>query len=215
MSDKKEIRSIDLRASADEGSRVIEGYALVFNRNSELIYGEFIERISSEALNGVLEKSDVFALLDHNKARGVLARSKKMEQGASLTLTVDKTGLNYRFEAPRTALGDEALESIRRSDITGSSFAFSVKNDNWEKQADGTYIRTILEFDEIYDVSPVYSPAYADTNVALRKLGEIGEEEKRALQQAKEEEERKEGEAKKAKDKEELNQYFKNLKNRY
>ena len=55
--------------------RTVEGYALVFNSESKDL-GGFTEVIEPSALNGVLERSDVFCLLDHNKDRGVLGRSR-------------------------------------------------------------------------------------------------------------------------------------------
>ncbi len=47
------------------------------------------------------------------------------------------------------------------------SFAFRVGEDRWD-DVDGTRHRTILSFDEIFDVSAVTYPAYPDTDVALR-----------------------------------------------
>ena len=69
---------------------------------------------------------------------------------------MDDTGLKYRFDAPNTALGDELLEGIMRGDISTSSFAFTIESDNWTKKEDGSYLRTITKFKELYDVSPVY-----------------------------------------------------------
>ena len=90
--------------------------------------------------------------------------------------------MKYRFEAPKTALGDELLEYLRRNDITSSSFAFTVSEDIWEKQTDGTYIRTITKFDKLFDVSPVFEPAYAATSVCKR-FNEIKEEEQRLAEE--------------------------------
>lgn len=169
MNDKREIRGVQMRASVNEESRKVEGYALVFDKESNLIYGDFVEKIARSALDGVLEKSDVLCLMNHDQRRGVLARYKGESMG-SLSLTIDETGLKYSFDAPKTALGDELIESLKRGDISESSFAFSVEKDTWEKRQDGTYVRTILQFGKIYDVSPVYYPAYEDTNVALRSI---------------------------------------------
>jgi hypothetical protein len=44
-----------------------------------------------------------------------------------------------------------------------------VGEDEWET-VDGVDCRTILSFDEIFDVSPVTYPAYPDTDVSLREL---------------------------------------------
>lgn len=112
-------------------SRKVEGYAVVFQSESNDL-GGFKEVIDSRALDGIIEKSDVLCLLNHNEDKGVLARSNKGT--GSLTLEVDEKGLKYSFEAPNTALGDEVLEGIRRGDISASSFAFTVESDQWEKK---------------------------------------------------------------------------------
>lgn len=150
--------------------RTVEGYALVFNSESKDL-GGFTEVIEPSALNGVLERSDIFCLLDHSKNRGVLARSKY--GSGSLSLQVDDKGLKYRFKAPKTALGDELLEALERRDITSSSFAFQIKDDKWEKRSGGKYVRTITAFDQLFDVSPVYQPAYESTTVDKRGLEAI------------------------------------------
>ena len=150
----------------------------------------------------VLEKSDVLCLMNHDEQRGVLARYRMGE--GSLSLTVDDKGLKYSFEAPKTALGDELIESLKRGDISQSSFAFSIEKDNWEETEPGKYVRTIVKFRRIYDVSPVYYPAYEDTSVALRRREGLIEK-KNQEAKAKAEEERKR----------ELNEYYNNLKNRF
>ena len=68
-------------------------------------------------------------------------------------------------------------QGIRRGDISTSSFAFKVAEDKWEKRSDGSYLRRITKFSELYDVSPVYKEAYPDTSVALRKMKEIDSDE--------------------------------------
>ncbi|MBD5252319.1 MAG: HK97 family phage prohead protease [Bacteroides sp.] len=161
-------------------SRLVTGYAIVFNSDSNDL-GGFTERINPDALTGVVEKSDVLCLLNHNEDRGVLARSNKGE--GSLTLEIDEIGLKYSFEAPNTALGDELLEGLRRGDITTSSFAFTVEKDSWSKNEDGSYLRTINSISELFDVSPVYRAAYDATSVKVdsRGLDEIKAKEQEEL----------------------------------
>ena len=48
------------------------------------------------------------------------------------------------------------------------SFAFRVGDESWET-VDGANIRTILSFDEVFDVSPVTYPAYPATDVSIRE----------------------------------------------
>lgn len=160
---KKEIRNITAEVTVDEESRKVEGYALLFNVPSDGL--DIEEIIEPRALDGVIEKSNVFALLNHDERRGILARSKKGE--GTLSLTVDGKGLRYRFDAPRTALGDELLEYLKRGEVTESSFAFTVAEDVWEKKGE-TWKRTIKKIDELYDVSPVYDAAYSKTTVYMR-----------------------------------------------
>lgn len=178
---KKEIRNytaqVLLRNDAPEESRTVEGYALLFDVPSDGL--SFEERIDRGALRGVIERSDVFALLNHSTSRGVLARCR---QGAgSLALEIDEKGLKYRFDAPRTALGDELLENIRRGEVCESSFCFTVKSDTWTKREDETWERVIHEIDELFDVSPVYNGAYSATSVYMRGK-ELAEEAMRAPQ---------------------------------
>ena len=152
---------------AEEGnSRHVVGYASVFNSPSADM--GFREIIMPGAFDGVIMASDVFALMNHDMSRGVLGRSNKGK--GSLTLGIDDTGLKYELDAPNTALGDELVEGIHRGDITASSFAFTVKEERWEKQADESYIRYIDKIDRLYDVSPVYQPAYEATTCDLRGL---------------------------------------------
>ena len=164
MDEKREIRNIASQVIADEEKRTVEGYALLFGVSSDgLSFEEVIER---GALDGVIEKSDVFALMNHSQSRGILARCN--QGNGSLSLSVDSKGLKYRFEAPKTALGDELLENIRRGEINESSFSFDVEKDTWEKKSDGTWKRTVSKVGNLYDISPVYNAAYSKTSVYMR-----------------------------------------------
>ena len=154
----------EVRSEGD--SRRVVGYASVFDSPSEDM--GYREVIKQGAFDGVILVSDVFALLNHDMSRGVLARSNN--GNGSLTLSIDENGLKYEFDAPHTALGDELLEGIKRGDIGASSFAFTVAEERWEKQADNTYIRYVEKIEKLYDVSPVYQPAYEATSCDLRGL---------------------------------------------
>lgn len=130
--------------------------------------------ILPEAIEGVIDRSDVLALMNHDLSRGVLARCTNGK--GSMSLHPNEKGVRYSFNAPKYNLGDELLEGVERGDIRASSFAFTVPQggDHWEKRED-SWERTIKQFDKIYDMSPVYSPAYTDTTVAKRSLDAIKE----------------------------------------
>lgn len=168
--DNLEVRSFNIELRGEGESRHIEGYGSVFNERS-LDLGGFVEMIAPGAFDGVIDRSDVKAYLDHNPQRGILARSKNGE--GSLHLEIDERGLKYSFDAPHTALGDEVVEGLKRGDYTQSSFAFTVQDQTWTKEEDGTYLRTITKIGGLYDVSIVGNPAYEGTSVALRSLDEF------------------------------------------
>lgn len=165
--DNLEIRSFNIELRDEPESRHIEGYGSVFNERS-LDLGGFVEMIAPGAFDGVIERSDVKCYLDHNPEKGILARSRNGK--GSLSLVVDEKGLKYSFDAPKTNLGDEVVEGIKRGDYSQSSFAFTVDDEIWTKEEDGSYLRTITKIGGLYDVSIVANPAYEGTSVALRSL---------------------------------------------
>ena len=149
-------------------SRIVEGYALLFNVRSQYI--GWYEIISPEAISQeTINNSDVFALFNHDRNK-VLARSEYGK--GTLKLEIDEKGLKYSFEAPKTALGDELLEYLSRGDIHQSSFAFSIdfNNDDMVQKEfrNGDVYYTIKNIPILHDVSPVWTPAYAETYVGKR-----------------------------------------------
>ena len=180
----REIRSLEGEIKMVGDDRIVEGYAVVFNSRSNELWdfgdGTFVEVIERGAITPELvASSDVKALLYHNRER-VLGRSNKGE--GSLTLELDDHGLKYRFTAPNTADGDTAVELVKRGDISGSSFAFTVATggSRVEEQADGTILRTITKISGLYDITLTPDPAYSDTSVAVREMQASQEPEPRA-----------------------------------
>lgn len=170
-----EIRAIRSTPVVNQDSRTVEGYAVVFNSQSEDL--GFYETINPAAITEeVLMRSDVFCLFNHDQDK-VLARSKYGT--GSLQLQLDEQGLKYTFTAPNTDLGDELLEYLRRGDIDSSSFAFTVSTDEgselWTTGTDGRQYREILKIDELHDVSPVWNPAYSSTSVSQRTLDKLNQ----------------------------------------
>lgn len=170
-----EVRAIRSTPVVNPDSRTVEGYAVVFNSQSEDL--GFYETINPSAITEeVLKRSDVFCLFNHDLDK-VLARSKYGT--GSLQLQLDEQGLKYTFTAPNTDLGDEILEYLRRGDIDSSSFAFTVSTDEgsevWTTGTDGRQYREILKIDSLHDVSPVWTPAYSSTSVSQRTLDKLNQ----------------------------------------
>jgi len=174
MAKNQEIRNISNQIQrSNPESRMVEGLAVVFDSESRDM--GFIETISKDAITEqTIKNSDIFATLDHEKSRGILARSRYGE--GTLKLELREDGLHYSFEAPNTQLGDELLEYLTRGEITTSSFAFVVDKENgdeWFRGEDGHLRRNIKKIYRLYDVSPVFEPAYLETDCAKRKFDEI------------------------------------------
>lgn len=166
--DKIQYRSFSGSAQVNgEKPRVIEGYAVRFNEESQnLGFTEVIDRgaITQE----VIDNSDIYCLSNHDPNK-VLARSRYGK--GSLQLELREDGLFYSFEAPETEIGRECLEHIKRGEMFSSSFAFIVSmedgSEKWEKM-DGVIKRTIYKIDRLFDVSCVYEPAYLTTTCDAR-----------------------------------------------
>lgn len=170
-----EVRAIRSTPVVNPDSRTVEGYAVVFNSQSEDL--GFYETINPAAITeDVLMRSDVFCLFNHDQDK-VLARSKYGT--GSLQLQLDEQGLKYTFQAPNTDIGNSLLEYLRRGDIDSSSFAFTVSTDEgsevWTTGTDGRQYREILKIDELHDVSPVWNPAYSSTSVSQRTLDKLNQ----------------------------------------
>lgn len=173
---EKEIEKRGGELQIEVSDRLVSGYAVVFGTwSNDLGFYEMI--LKGAITDETIKRSDVICKLNHDDQK-VLARSKYGE--GSLILEVDDKGLKYTFEAPRTQYGDELLEYLRRGDITGSSFAFTIEEDEFsyqwpfDKDADPVLCREVIKVDKLFDVSPVFTPAYEKTSVAnKRKLEEV------------------------------------------
>lgn len=174
----KEIRKYGtIKRDGDGNSRLVVGKAISFNQPSENL-GGFIEYIHPQAITkDLVNNSDVIAKFNHNDDR-VLARWNKGK--GSMILDLQEDGLYYMFEAPNTTDGNDLLELLKRGDISQSSFAFTLALDKdsekWVRNADGQLERHIYKIGGLYDVSPVFTPAYSSTSCLTRNLSEKLEE---------------------------------------
>lgn len=180
MKNNLEIRNITTEIrSTEENSRKISGLAIPAESRSELLYGEFYETISKDALTeDLINSHDVKLYLNHDSSQGTFARSKFGK--GSLRLFVTDRGIEFETELPNTAFGDMLLEGIRRGDFDALSFAFAPEDEEWKDNGDGTYDRTIRSISLLDEISILScAPAYEATEVNIRSL-ENFKEEKRA-----------------------------------
>ena len=147
----------------------ITGYAAKFGKWS-LDVGGFREKIKKGAFDEALKKSDVRCLKNHDPNL-LLGRSSS----GTLRMATNSVGLSYEDDAPDTGTGRDAIEEIRRGDLSGCSFSFTTAEDDWKYLEDGSVERTIIKVGELFDVGPVTYPAYPDTTVAARSLDKFKE----------------------------------------
>lgn len=186
MNNKLEIRNITTEIrSTEENSRKISGLAIPADSRSELLYGEFYETISKEALTeDLINSHDVKLYVNHDASQGTFARSKFGK--GSLRLFVTDRGIEFETELPNTAFGDQLLEGIRRGDYDALSFAFAPDKEEWEDNGDGTYNRTIRSISFLDEISILScAPAYEATEVKLRSLEDFKEAKQREIEERK------------------------------
>lgn len=163
----KEIRAlgaVEVRA-ADSGPPMLRGYAAVFNSPTE-IAGSFREQIAPGAFAQAVTRDDVRALFNHDE-NFVLGRSTN----GTLTMREDERGLFVEITPPDTTWALDLAASIRRGDVSQMSFAFRARAEQWSEFDADLPLRTLTEV-ELFDVSPVTYPAYADTSIAARSLAD-------------------------------------------
>jgi hypothetical protein len=151
----------------EDGSWTLVGHAAVFegkNGEGRADLGSFTESIQRGAFRRILKQDglDVRALFNHDPNL-VLGRTP-----GTLTLREDPKGLAYEVNVAPTTAGNDLRILLERGDVTQSSFAFRVGAQDWEDMPDGTLHRTITDFKDLLDVSPVTYPAYGNTTAGVR-----------------------------------------------
>lgn len=174
----KEARSIDDGEDPDietGDDMTLYGYSAVFDSDSEVLYGMFIERVKRGAFKRVLgEKPDVRLLENHIGAPHARTINGTLELEETPRGLYRKAVLN-----PNRSDSRNLYEAVKRGDYSQSSFAFTVKRDEWitcdcaEEQGDDywgcacIWQRNILEVGELLDDSIVTYPAYPESTAVV------------------------------------------------
>lgn len=163
---QREIRMAELRAiepAGDANEMIVEGRAIVYESPTvmyEIDGVRYYEVITRGALDGA-DLKDVPFKYNHSDSVMVMARTRSK----TLELIPDEQGLLVRAKLANTTTGRDLYELIRRGDVDKMSFAFTVENDEYDRD---TRTRRILKFKRIWDVSAVDTPAYQDTYISAR-----------------------------------------------
>ncbi len=114
--------------------------------------------IERSALNGC-DVSDVILQYDHSGK--VLAR----QSNKTLIIETDDHGLFICADLSKSQAAKEMYEEIANGLVTRMSFAFSVAEDEYDRE---NHTRIIKRLKKIFDVSSVSLPANADTEISAR-----------------------------------------------
>lgn len=170
--ERRFLKGLELREDKAQDGRIatLVGYAALFNSLSEDL-GGFRELIRPGAFKETLARGDdIRALVGHDSKMVIGRRS-----AGTLTIAEDDKGLRVEIAVPDTTAGRDLVVSVKRGDITGQSFGFQTVKDEWSRQSkdgDIVYRRELVQVD-LFEVSAVAWPAYKDTSVEARQLGDM------------------------------------------
>lgn len=171
ISKDRQYRAFEVRAEPD--GITVEGYAAVFDHPEvmyeidDIAYSEVIDRA---AFSGA-QMADV--VMNYNHSGKPVARTKN----GTLQLMLDDNGLKVRADLSSSVESRNLYEEIKAGLIDKMSFAFTVKDEQYDKS---TRTRRITGIKRLYDVAAVDLPAYDSTTLVARSFFEAEAERERA-----------------------------------
>ena len=171
MKKKKELEQrsycFDVRAEDTERGKVITGRPIVYNSRTDI--GFFDEIIESGALDNA-DLTDVRFLVNHDIKEIPLARSRRNNGNSTMLLTVDTEGMGIRvnLDTENNARARELYSAVERGDISGMSFMFGVRDEEWDNLESEHPTRRIKAISTVVEVSAVTFPAYNSTTINAR-----------------------------------------------
>lgn len=159
--------SFEVRAEETERGHVITGRPIVYNSRTDL--GWFDEIIESGALDQT-DLTDVRFLVNHDTSKIPLARSRRNNGNSTMQLTVDAMGMGIRvdLDTENNAEARALYSAVQRGDISGMSFMFGIRGEEWDDLDSEHPTRRIKDISTVVEVSAVTFPAYESTEINAR-----------------------------------------------
>lgn len=160
--------NFEIRAeNNDTNGDYITGRPIVYNTKTDM--GYFDEIIDSGALDECNLK-DVRFLVNHNTDMIPLARSRNNNKNSTMQLLPDKKGMEIRVDLDTENNTDSKnlYSAIKRGDITGMSFMFTIDDEEWINLESEHPTRIIRKIGQVFEVSAVTFPAYESTEISAR-----------------------------------------------
>lgn len=165
----KEVRSLEFEIRAEETGNEeragrLTGMPIVFNQVTDL--GWIREVIEPGALDNA-DLKDVRFLVGHDTSGIPLARSRNNNENSTMQLTVGENGMDIRvdLDIENNPRAKELYSAVKRGDISGMSFMFTVDKDAWEDLESEQPLRRITAISRVFEVSAVTFPAYEGTSL--------------------------------------------------
>ena len=157
----------EVRAEESEAGNIITGRPIVYNSRTDL--GWFDEIIEPGALNNT-DLTDVRFLVNHDTNKIPLARSRRNNGNSTMQLTVDNDGLGIRvvLDTENNSEARALYSAVQRGDISGMSFMFGIRDEEWENLDSDHPTRHIRDISTVVEVSAVTFPAYESTEINAR-----------------------------------------------
>ena len=165
----KEVRSLEFEIRAEETNQEkragrLTGTPIVFNQVTDL--GWIREMIEPGALDNT-DLKDVRFLVGHDTSGIPLARSRNNNENSTMQLSVNENGMDIRvdLDIENNPRAKELYSAVKRGDISGMSFMFTVDKDAWEDLESEQPLRRITSISRVFEVSAVTFPAYEGTSL--------------------------------------------------
>lgn len=177
-----EVRAIE---DEEDGASVINGRPIVYESVTDL--GYFDEIIDRGALDGA-DLTDVRFLVNHDLSKIPLARSRRNNGNSTMQLVTDYEGMTIKAEldTENNAEARSLYSAVKRGDVSGMSFMFSIDAERWEDLDSDHPTRHITKIGSVVEVSAVTFPAYDSTSINARSESEALERARLAVETARE-----------------------------
>ena len=169
MPNKREVRKMLFEVRAEENKMnhkaSLVGLPIVYGQVIQ--YGWRREVIDPGAVDENTDLTDVPFLIGHVTSMVPLARSRNNNENSTMQLKRVENGLEIRVDLDIENNQDAKTlySAVKRGDITGMSFMFTVDKSIWEDEDSDNPIRRIMHIDKVFEVSAVAFPAYDETKL--------------------------------------------------
>lgn len=161
-----QVRTLDNETGQND-KMIIEGKAVTFDEPTVLFTWDGVEYKEIIA-KGAFDETDMSkAFLKYNHSDNIMAMART--KNGTLQIDVRDDGVYIVAELANTTAGRDLYELVKRGDIDKMSFAFTIREESYDKE---THTWTVRKIDTLYDVAAVTVPAYENTDLFARRYGD-------------------------------------------